>query len=76
MHGGLAAQLKEFSLDGLKKLEQRSHKSVELGGGGTCKYTFFNPLPCCFPYKAKDLSGGRAGPPAPGEPGGGWRGGV
>jgi hypothetical protein len=29
-----AAQPKEFFLDGLKKLEQRSHKYVELGGGG------------------------------------------
>jgi hypothetical protein len=27
-----AAQPKEFFLDGLKKLEQRSHKSVELRG--------------------------------------------
>jgi hypothetical protein len=27
-----AAQPKEFSLDGLKKLEQRSHKCVELRG--------------------------------------------
>jgi hypothetical protein len=27
-----AAQLKEFFLDGLKKLEQRSHKCVELRG--------------------------------------------
>jgi hypothetical protein len=27
-----AAQPKEFYLDGLKKLEQRSHKCVELGG--------------------------------------------
>jgi hypothetical protein len=29
-----AAQPKEFFLDGLKKLEQRSHKYVELGGRG------------------------------------------
>jgi hypothetical protein len=29
---GLAAQPKEFFLDGLKKLEQRSHKCVELRG--------------------------------------------
>jgi hypothetical protein len=28
-----AAQPKEFFLDGLKKLEQRSHKCMELGGG-------------------------------------------
>jgi hypothetical protein len=28
-----AAQPKEFFLDGLKKLEQRSHKYVELKGG-------------------------------------------
>jgi hypothetical protein len=27
-----AAQPKEYFLDGLKKLEQRSHKRVELGG--------------------------------------------
>jgi hypothetical protein len=29
-----AAQPKEFFLDGLKKLEQRSNKCVKLGGGG------------------------------------------
>jgi hypothetical protein len=29
-----AAQRKEFFLDGLNKLEQRSHKCVELRGGG------------------------------------------
>jgi hypothetical protein len=36
------------------KLEQRSHKCVELTG----EYvnTFFNPVACCFLYKAKDLS--------------------
>jgi hypothetical protein len=28
----LAAEAKEFFLDGLKKLEQRSHKFVELKG--------------------------------------------
>jgi hypothetical protein len=31
-YGWLAAQPKEFFLDGLKKLEQRSHKCVELRG--------------------------------------------
>jgi hypothetical protein len=49
-----AAQPKEFFLDGLKKLEQRSHKRVELGE--ICKVHFFNPVACCFLYKAKDLS--------------------
>jgi hypothetical protein len=34
-----AAQPKEFFLDGLKKLEQRSHKCVELRGG-ICKHIF------------------------------------
>jgi hypothetical protein len=24
--------------------------------GGICKYIFFNPIACCFLYKAKDLS--------------------
>jgi hypothetical protein len=24
--------------------------------GGICKYIFFNPVGCCFLYKAKDLS--------------------
>jgi hypothetical protein len=41
----LGAQPKEFFLDGLKKLEQRSRKCVEL-----------NPVTCCILYKAKDLS--------------------
>jgi hypothetical protein len=51
-----AAQPKEFFLDGLKKLEQQSHKCVELRGG-ICRVNtfFFNPL-ACFLYKAKDLS--------------------
>jgi hypothetical protein len=31
-YGWFAAQPKEFFLDGLKKLEQRSHKCVELRG--------------------------------------------
>jgi hypothetical protein len=42
-----AAQPKEFFLDGLKKLEQQSHKCVELRG----EY-----VACRFLYKAKDLS--------------------
>jgi hypothetical protein len=48
------AQPKEFFLDGLKKLEQRSHKCVELRG----EYVsiFFNPVTCCFLYKAQDFS--------------------
>jgi hypothetical protein len=41
-----AAQPKEIFLDVLKKLEQRSHKCVELGGGGGgnmyIKYIFSN----------------------------------
>jgi hypothetical protein len=52
-----AAQSKEFFLDGLKKLEQRNHKRVELRGEDMwSKYIFFfNPV-ACFLYKAKDLS--------------------
>jgi hypothetical protein len=52
-----AAQPKEFFLYGLKKLEQRSHKCVELGGG-ICRVNtfFFNPVVYCFLYKAKELS--------------------
>jgi hypothetical protein len=46
-----AAQPKQFFLDGLKKIEQRSHKCVELRG----EY-FLNPVACCFLYKAKYLS--------------------
>jgi hypothetical protein len=49
-----AAQPKEFFLDGLKKLEQRSHKCVELRGEYVNTF-FFNPI-ACFLYKAKDLS--------------------
>jgi hypothetical protein len=36
-----AAQLEEFFLDGLKKLEQRSHKCVQLSGGICRVNTFF-----------------------------------
>jgi hypothetical protein len=55
--GWFAAQPKEFFLDGLKKLEQRSHKCVELKGGCVEQIRFFNPVDFCFLYKAKDLSG-------------------
>jgi hypothetical protein len=51
-----AAQPKEFFLDGLKKLEQRSHKCVELRGEYVEWIYFFNLVACCFLYKAKDLS--------------------
>jgi hypothetical protein len=51
-----AAQPKEFFLDGLKKLEQRSHKFVELRGICRVNTFFFNPVACCFLYKPKDLS--------------------
>jgi hypothetical protein len=52
-----STQPKHFILDALKKLEQRRHQCVELGGGGICGVnTFFQPPACCFPYKAKDLS--------------------
>jgi hypothetical protein len=53
-----AAEPKYFFLDGLKKLEQRSHKCVEFRGGGNMQsiYIFFNLVTCCFLYKAKDLS--------------------
>jgi hypothetical protein len=48
-----AVQPKEFFLDGLKKLEQRSHKFMELRG----EYVnTFNPVACYILYKAKDLS--------------------
>jgi hypothetical protein len=49
-----AAQPKEFFLDGLKKLEQRSHKCVELGGE-ICKYIFSIPWVVVFFIKPKDL---------------------
>jgi hypothetical protein len=44
-----AAQPKEFFLDGLKKVEQGSHKCVELSGE-ICRVNtiFFNPVACCF----------------------------
>jgi hypothetical protein len=51
-----AAQPKEFFLDGLKKLEQQSHKCVQLRGEYVEEMHFFNPVACCFLYKAKDLS--------------------
>jgi hypothetical protein len=51
-----AAQPKEFFLDGLKKLEQRSHKCVELRGEYVEQIHFFNHVACCFLYKDKDLS--------------------
>jgi hypothetical protein len=38
-----AAQPKEFFLDGLKKLEQRSHKCVEVGGDYVEQIHFFSP---------------------------------
>jgi hypothetical protein len=51
-----AAQPKEFFLDGLKKLEQRSHKCVELWREYVDSIHFFKPVVCCFLYKAKHLS--------------------
>jgi hypothetical protein len=50
-----AAQPKEIFLDGLKKLDQRSHKCMELRGEYVNNF-FFNLVACCFLYKAKDLS--------------------
>jgi hypothetical protein len=50
-----AAQPKEFFLGGLKKLEQRSHKGVELRGEYVNTF-FLIPAAFCFLYKAKDLS--------------------
>jgi hypothetical protein len=50
-----AAQPKEFFLDGLKNLEQRSHKCVELRGEYVEQIHFFYPVACCFLYKAKHL---------------------
>jgi hypothetical protein len=50
------AQPKEFFLNGLKKLAQRSNKYVELRGGGIYRVNkTFNPVACCFLCKAKDL---------------------
>jgi hypothetical protein len=43
-------------LVGLKKLEQRSHKLVELREEYVEWIHFFNPVACCFLYKTKDLS--------------------
>jgi hypothetical protein len=51
-----AAQPKEFFLDRLKKLEQRSHKCVEsLGGEYVKKIHVFNHV-AYFLYKSKDSS--------------------
>jgi hypothetical protein len=50
-----AAQPKEFFLHGLK-IKQRSHKCVELRREYVEQIHFFNPVACCFLYKAKDLS--------------------
>jgi hypothetical protein len=49
-----AAQPKEYFLDGLKTLEQRSHKCVELMGE-ICRVNtfFFNPVACVFFIKPK-----------------------
>jgi hypothetical protein len=52
----LAAQPKQFFLDRLKKLEQRVISVWSSGGDISSKYIFFNPVACCFLYKAKDLS--------------------
>jgi hypothetical protein len=51
-----AAQPKEFFLGGLKKLEQRSHKCVELRGEYVEQIHFISLVDFCFLYKAKDLS--------------------
>jgi hypothetical protein len=51
-----AAAQKALLLDGLKKLEQKSHKYVESREKYVEQVHFFNPVSCCFPYKAKDLS--------------------
>jgi hypothetical protein len=50
-----AAQTKEFFLGGLKKLEQGSHKRVELRGEYVEQIHFFSTLACCLLYQAKDL---------------------
>jgi hypothetical protein len=50
------AEPKEFFLDGLKELEQRSHKYVELRGNIYRVNIFFNPAASCFLYKARDLT--------------------
>jgi hypothetical protein len=53
-----AAQQKEFFLDGLKS--QNSEVVSVWSSGGICRVLvntfFFNPVACCFLYKAKDLS--------------------
>jgi hypothetical protein len=52
----ICSTTKEFFLDGLKKLQQRSHKCVELRGEYVEYIHFFSPIACCFLYKAKDLT--------------------
>jgi hypothetical protein len=56
MNNTNATQPKEFFLDGLKELEQRSHKCVELRGEYVEEIYFFDPVACFFLYKAKDLA--------------------
>jgi hypothetical protein len=51
-----ATQLDENFLDGLKKLEQRYRKYVELRGEHVEYIIFFQSRSCCFLYKAEDLS--------------------
>jgi hypothetical protein len=50
-----AAQTKEIFFNGLKNLEQRGHKCMELREIYVNIF-FFNPVACCFLYTAKDLS--------------------
>jgi hypothetical protein len=51
-----AAHPKDLFFDGLKKLEQRSHKCGGLRAEYVEQIYFFNPVACCFLYRAKDLS--------------------
>jgi hypothetical protein len=52
----ICSTTKRFFLDVLKKLEQRSHKRVELKEEYVEQINFFIPVACCFLYKAKDFS--------------------
>jgi hypothetical protein len=50
----ILSTIKNYFLDGLKKLEQRSHKCVELKE--ICRANTIFQSVACFLYKAEDLS--------------------
>jgi hypothetical protein len=47
---------KVIFLEWVKEVRTTSHKCVELRGEYVEQIYFFNPVACCFLYKAKDLS--------------------